>query len=117
MSHKLVTLSQNEHGQLLRCKICQTTQLYFNNIYLEFDQREFEAFKSYIERIDITFFESYTNNTFLKRKIIIPTMQRNLALTFGQQELELLKDLVFENTIGPDATISASEIDYIQILN
>ena len=117
LCHKLITLSKNKHGQLLHCKACQMTQLYFNNFYLEFTERDFRAFKRYISEIDIQFWESCPNRASLKRKIAIPTMQHNLVLIFCQQELQSLKDIVFENTTGPDRPIAVSEIDYTQILN
>ena len=117
MCHSFIILSKNEDGRLLYCRTCKVYQLYFNNLYLELSQRELETFKSYLSEIDIHFWESCPNRAALKRRIPIPTMQRNLILTFCKQELQSLKDIVFENTISPDRSITASEIDYHQILN
>ena len=44
-------------------------------------------------------------------------MQQNLAMVFNQQELESLKDLIFERTKKPNTQITVSEIDYTTFLN
>nr|WP_293301466.1 DUF6686 family protein [Allomuricauda sp.] len=117
MCYRTKTLAKNEEGQLLYCNECNCYHLYFNNLYLEFTKREFNAFKRYVSEIDVDLWESCPNRTSLKRRIPIPTLQTNLVLTFCQQELQSLKNLIFEETSKPNTPISAMEIDYIHILN
>src|SRR5690606_8976240 len=117
MCHNTTILSKNGEGHLIYCNTCNIYQLYFNNLYLEFTVREFNAFKQYISEIEVYFWRSCPNRAFSKRKIPIPTMQPNLVLTFCQQELQSMRDLIFEDTSKPDTLIGVSEIDYIHILN
>ena len=117
MCQNTITLSKNEDGHLVYCKTCKVRYLYFKNLYLEFTDREFKAFQRYVSEIDVRFWQSCPKRVSLKRKIPIPTMQRNLTLIFNQQELKSLKDIVFEDTAKPNTPVGASEIDYIQILN
>lgn len=117
MCHNVKILSKNFNGQFAHCKSCNLYHLYFNNIYLEFTPREMKAFKQFVSEIDVKYWESYCQRAMLKRKIPIQTMQQNLTMVFTQQELESLKDLIFEHTKKPNVTLTVTEIDYTSFLN
>ncbi len=117
MCHNIKTLSKNNDGQLAHCKSCNVYHLYFNNIYLEFTPREMKAFKQFVSEIDVEYWESCCQRAMLKRRIPIQTMQHNLAMVFNQQELESLKDLIFERTKKPYTPLRVYEIEYRQFLN
>src|SRR5690606_7775584 len=117
MCHKINTLSKNCHGQLDYCSHCNVFQLHFNNIYIEFTQRELKAFQKFVVEIDIEYWKACCGRAFLKRKIPIQTVQQNLVLMFDQQELNSLKDIIFQHAPKPNITISVSEIDYNTYLN
>ena len=117
MYHNINTLSKNLNGQLAFCKNCNVYHLYFNNIYIEFTSKELEPFQKFVIEIDVDYWESCCQRASLKRKIPIQTMQQNLAMVFNQQELESLKDLIFERTKKPNTQITVSEIDYTTFLN
>lgn len=117
MCHNIKTLSKNYQGQLDHCLNCNVYQLLFNNIYLEFTEREIKAFQKFVVEIDIEYWNACCERAFLKRKIPIQTQQQNLVLMFDQQELNALKDLIFQHASKPNMPITVSEIDYITILN
>lgn len=117
MCHNIITLSKNLNGQLAHCKTCNVYHLFFNNVYLEFTPRELKVFQKFVAEIDVDYWQSCFQRASLKRKIPIQTMQQNLAMVFNQQELEKLKDLIFERTKKPNAQITLSEIDYTTYLN
>lgn len=117
MCTETITLSKNKNGYLAHCSTCEMYRLYFNNIYLEFSEVEFESFKRYISEIDPSLWYSCTDRATQQRNIPIPTMQSNLVLTFNQEELDSLRDIVFELTSRPNTPIGPSEIDYLLILN
>ena len=117
MCHNIMTLTKNNHGQLAHCSNCRIYQLHFNNIYLEFNQRELVTFQKFVVEIDTEYWNACCSRAFDKRKIPIQTSQQNLVLMFDQQELSALKDLIFQNASKPYIPISVSEIDYTTILN
>lgn len=117
MCYQINTLSKNECGQLAHCTNCDVYHLYFNNIFLEFTKGELKAFQHFVSEIDVDFWESCCQRALLKRRIPVQTMQQNLAMVFDQQELESLKDLIFERTKKPDTPLRVCEIEYRQFLN
>lgn len=117
MCHNITILSKNNQGQLAHCTNCNSYRLHFNNIYLEFNRRELQAFQKFVVEIDIEYWKACCDRAFQKRKIPIQTSQQNLALMFNQQELSALKDLIFQHASKPTMSISMAEIDYTTILN
>lgn len=117
MCSQIITLSKNCDGQLSYCKICNIYQLVFNNIYIEFFEKEIESFKIFLESIEVKYWETKYDSMVIKRKIPINTLQKNLSLMFNRQELESLKRLISQNTKKPFNILSIVDIDYTCHLN
>ncbi|MEP1487415.1 MAG: DUF6686 family protein [Algibacter sp.] len=111
-------LSKVKSGELSVCKACKIYHLEFNNIYLEFNRREFEQFKDYILDLEMDYWEHKYARVKMKRKIPIPSMQPNLVLMFRRQEIKELQKLltqINENTFN--TYLEVNDIDYKFILN
>jgi hypothetical protein len=111
-------LSKVKSGELSVCKTCKMYHLEFNNIYFEYNRREFEQFKDYILDIEMDYWEHKYASAKVKRKIPIPSMQPNLVLMFKRQEIKELQRLltcINRNTF--DVYLDMNDIDYKFILN
>ncbi len=117
MCHTIKTLAKNGMGKLSCCDTCQVFFLQFNNLFIEFTDKELATFQEYLTNMDVEYWECKNQCKVMKRRIPITTLQKNLVLMFNQQEFAALKDLVFRNTTKPDHTLSISEIDHLFILN
>ncbi|MAJ31434.1 MAG: hypothetical protein CMC18_02095 [Flavobacteriaceae bacterium] len=117
MCNELNTLAKNFDGELQHCCDCGAYHLLFNNLYIQFNQREFKAFKLLLSETDVDYCKCspYVKN--FKRKIPIQTIQTNLTLMFDEQEFKSLKDLIFERTKNSNTFLHSSEIDYSANLN
>ena len=118
MCKNLKVLSKVKSGELAICCECKIYHLEFNNIYLEFSEKEIEQFKTFVSDIEIAFWEEKYASAGLKRKIPIPSIQRNLVLMFNRQEIEELKTLLFfSSDTSMNHKLQVDEIDYTLILN
>ncbi|NAS30021.1 hypothetical protein GTQ40_03470 [Flavobacteriaceae bacterium R38] len=117
MCHQVYTIAKNFHGELSICKSCNIYHLSFNNLYFEFTIEEMHNFKKYVHDIEVEYWETKYEGTVMKRKIPILTTQQNLLLIFDKQEINALKDLIFEKTVKSFDALSVSDVDYIYFLN
>lgn len=118
MCYGIKTLSKGKSGELSLCTQCGIYHLEFNNIYLEFNKKEFEQFKAYILDIEIDYWECKYASAKVKRKIPIPSMQQNLVLMFKRQEIKELQMLLTTSVQDVfNSCISITDIDYKFILN
>lgn len=118
MCDSIKTISKVKSGELSICCQCLIYHLEFNNIYLEFDQKEFEQFKTYILDIEMDYWEHKYASAKVKRKIPIPSMQQNLVLMFKRQEINELKTLLLNISNHIYTTeLKTKDIDYTLILN
>lgn len=115
--NKVNIISKVKSGQLSFCSACGIYHLEFNNIYLEFNQEEFDHFKMYIIGIEVEYWEHKYNCTKMKRKIPIPTVQDKLLLVFNSFEIKELQLLFSGNNFKLVNTINLCDIDYTLILN
>ncbi|MFV0573005.1 MAG: DUF6686 family protein [Xanthomarina gelatinilytica] len=115
MNHSLKTLSKVNSGALSVCLDCNIYHLEFNNLYFEFNTKQFKHFKTYVLSVDCMFWECKYAKTCFKRKIPIPSMQDNLILMFNRQEIEELKSLMLQQKTLRLLDVDA--IDYKLILN
>ncbi len=118
MCNNIKTISKVKSGELSICAQCHIYHLEFNNIYLEFNQKEFEQFKAYILDIKMDYWEHKYACAKVKRKIPIPSMQENLVLMFRRQEILELQALLTH--ISKDIflrSLKTKDIDYTLILN
>ena len=84
---------------LIFLKGCGNYQLTFNNLNFSLTEDELIAFANYLKRIDIDYWEKEYEHSIYKKKIPIPTLQKNFIILINRLELyELLLLLNFENT-------------------
>ncbi|TYA71469.1 DUF6686 family protein [Seonamhaeicola marinus] len=117
MCHKYITLAKNCDGQLTYCSSYGVYHLTFNNIYLEFTEKDIIRFKEYIIELEADYWQIPYDRVVMNRKIPIRTLQQNLSLIFSKQELNSLKSLVMQSTKRPFEDLSVFEIDYLFYLN
>ncbi|MFY0714965.1 hypothetical protein J1D01_14920 [Seonamhaeicola sp. NFXS20] len=117
MCHQITTLAKNCLGKLSFCEDCQIYRLLFNNISIDFTEKELLIFQKFIKDLDIEYWCSKYNQTGIKRKIPIQTLQQNLSLVFNKQEFNSFKELVLLETKKPFSTLSVADVDYIFFLN
>ncbi len=111
MCKNITSIIKTRAGILYKCNECDLFHLVYKNILLEFTEKEFESFRSYLEFLEAKHTEKgheYTS----KHKIPIPTLQQNLFLLFNKQEFEDLKKLVFGNLKNQYALLKGHEIEY-----
>ena len=85
-------LSRTKCGMIRQCFTCNKYNISFNNIFLEFTQTELENFKSYIDLIDVKFWQEEYGT--INKSVPTPTNQYNLILVFNVSEFEELKELL-----------------------
>lgn len=117
MCNRIKTLSRVVNGSLSICKKCNIYHLEFNNIYIEFNKKELKQFKKYLLTIKIDYWEDKLSCSKLKKKILIPSTQRNLILMFDRQEIKSLKSLFFSQVNDSIELLCIDDIDYTLILN
>ncbi len=118
MCHQHKLLAKNCDGQLTYCENCNIYHLTFNNIYIEFIEKEIIRFKEYILQLEADYWQIPQDKVVMNRKIAIKTLQQNLSLVFNKQELSSLKSLVLQLTKKPmDDTLQVFDIDYLFYLN
>lgn len=118
MCHKAKVLNQTKNGYLVSCSSCMVYHLTFGHFYLELTEMEFAYFGAFIDKIDANYWDNKYSNNKLKRRIPIPTEQKNLYLMLNRTELEELKQLIFfnENEEKVDL-IHVEDVDYDFIKN
>lgn len=83
---------------LIFLKGCGNYQLTFNNLNFSLTEDELIAFKTYLKRIDIDYWEKEYEYSIYKKKIPIPTLQSNFIILVNRFELyELLLLLNIDN--------------------
>lgn len=118
MCDRIKILSKVKSGELSICSQCKIYHLEFNNIYLEFNQSQFQQFKTYVLDIEMDYWEHKYASAKVKRKIPIPSMQDNLVLMFKREEIKELQTLLFYNVYnGFNNYLNIHDIDYTLILN
>lgn len=117
MCHQVKTIAKNCDGELSYCAHCKIYHLTFNNIYIEFTDKELVSFQKFIIDIEVEYWETKYDRMVMKRKIPIQTKQQNLSMMFNRQELQSLQELVTQQTKKPFNNLSVLEIDYTFFLN
>lgn len=118
MCHKTEVLSQTKNGLLVSCPSYGIYHLTFGHFYLELTEKELVHFRTFINEIDVEYWDNKYCSSTVKRKIPIPTQQLNLYLMFNRTELEELKSLVFYKE-RPKNThlLQVDDVDYDFIKN
>lgn len=117
MCSSLTTIGQVNGNKLTFCKACKMYHLEFTNIYLEFTEQQFKEFREYLLTIEVAYWELKYACVKIKRKVPIPTTQKNLILMFNRHEIDELKALLFSKSNPKTQLLDVSQIDYTLVLN
>ncbi|WP_395061996.1 DUF6686 family protein [Flavobacterium sp.] len=111
--HKI--LNRTSNGFLLFCSKNDMYQLSFNNVTFNLNSIEMFSFKSYLDKINIDYWEKEYENSIYEKKIPIPTLQSNLIILLNRKELNELLFLLDYEKCKP--LLKSVEIDYKLIFN
>ena len=111
----LKILNRTSNGILIYCENREMYQLLFNNIIFDFNSMEMDSFSSYLNQIDVKFWETEYKNSIYDKKIPIPSIQTNLIIMLNKKELEELKFLI--DCINQYKILKPIEISYQVFLN
>ena len=111
--HKI--LNRTSNGFLLFCLKNNMYQLSFNNVTFNLNSYEMSSFQSYLDKININFWEKEYEDSIYEKKIPIPTLQSNLIILLNRKELNELQFLLdFKKS---KQLLKSVEIDYKLIYN
>jgi hypothetical protein len=120
MCQSIKVLSTVKSGELSFCENCKLFHLVFNNLFFAVTTEELERLKSYIDGLEIGYWEHKHACSKMRRKIPLPTTQGNLVIMFNRQEVKELRTLLSYNDIDEKESprfLSIDDIDYNLILN
>jgi hypothetical protein len=117
MCHRIRIVAKNKQGQLSYCSGCTVYKLTFNNLSLELYPDQLNKLKDYVNTIEIEYWEIKHERMVMKRKIPLPSAQKNLTMMFDKHEIVLLKLLLNQQTVKPMEMLGISDIDYTLFLN
>ena len=90
-------VKETKNGILIYMNHCKKFQLSFNNLHFSLDNIELETFKDFLRKVDISYWENEYENSIYRKKIPIPTLQKNFIIIIDRYELfELLSLLDFD---------------------
>lgn len=99
MCHNFIKLNETESGILIYMSKCKKFQLTFNNLCFSLSDLELKTLKSYLQNIDIYYWEKEYENSIYEKRIPIPTLQNNFIILINPQELyELINLISFKET-------------------
>jgi hypothetical protein len=99
MCKSLNIISQSKNGTVTFCNRSKLFQLIFNNLCFELYEWELEALKSYIEELDIAYWESQLKHWSQQRKIPISVGKKHFIILVNREEVaEILNLLSFEQS-------------------
>ncbi|AWM12740.1 hypothetical protein NHF50_02250 [Flavobacterium sp. NRK F10] len=94
MCRNYILLNQTENGLLLFLKGCANYQLSYKNLNFSLTKEELKAFKNYLKKINIEYWETEYQNSIYPKKIPIPTLQKNFIILLDRIEIEELLRLL-----------------------
>lgn len=115
MCQNIKYLSKSLNGNLIQCNNSKNYQLYYKNLTFNLTPFELESFKTYLLKIDISYWEKEYENSIYDKKIPIPTLQINLILLIDRHELYELVNLL--NFKQQEAYLTLEDIKYPINLN
>lgn len=98
----MVSINKTSNGVLSFCKCCNTYQLEFGNIFISFSDKNFAAFQSYIENIDIDKSTERNKHKPFNRKIMLSFSEKNVFFCLYPEELRELRILIFIDEVYPE---------------
>lgn len=118
MCYQTKVLNQTKNGFLMSCSECGMYHLTFGHFYLELTKKELYHFGIFLDDIDVSYWNTTYSSTTMRRKIPIPTQQKNLYLMLHPTELEELKRLVyFRDKEAYMPLIQLEDVDYVFVEN
>lgn len=109
-------LSQSKNGILTFCNHSKLFQLIFNNLCFELYEWELEAFKEYIDQLDIPYWENQLRHWSQGRKIPISVGKKHFIILVNKEEVhEITHLLSFKKP--QVALLDYADIDYRFIEN
>ncbi|MDY8135942.1 DUF6686 family protein [Aquimarina sp. 2201CG5-10] len=118
MCHQIKLLNQTKNGSILHCDSCKLYHLIFGHFHLEFSRSELKNFMLFLKNINVPYWEYRYQSKLIKRKIPIPTLQKNLSLVLNQKELDEIKNLLFGiSNLKNINYVNSEDIDYDFISN
>jgi hypothetical protein len=118
MCKSIKILAKVKSGDLSYCASCKVFHLIFNNLFFELSHQDFGKLKSYINHIEVGYWEHKHACPKIKRKIPLPSSQENLVMVFNRQEItELGKLLNYQQYSSTDKLLNIDDIDYNLKLN
>ncbi|WP_343485737.1 DUF6686 family protein [Allomuricauda sp. d1] len=87
-------LNQSKNGTLTFCSHSKLFQVVYNNLCFEYYEWELDAFKKYIDTLDIKYWEEQLKCTFNHRKIPISLGLNHFIILVDRHEIHELKELL-----------------------
>ncbi|GGI57240.1 DUF6686 family protein [Winogradskyella haliclonae] len=120
MCNSIKTISRVKSGELSFCTNCKSFHLIFNNLFFALTKKELKRLKSYVDGIEVEYWEHKYACANMERKIPIPSNQENLIMMFNRQEITELQTLLSftdKKSQKKDVLLGLDDIDYNLILN
>lgn len=120
MCKSIKVIATVKSGELSFCENCQVFHLFFNNLFFAVTREELERLKSYVDGLEVSYWEDKYACSRIRRKIPLPTTQENLVVMFNRQEVLELKVLLARKEKNKKKYIkflTIDDIDYDIMLN
>ncbi|GLU44129.1 DUF6686 family protein [Allomuricauda sp. NBRC 101325] len=116
MCKSLNIISQSKNGTVTFCNHSKLFQLIFNNLCFELYEWELEALKSYIEELDIAYWENQLKHWSQQRKIPISVGKKHFIILVNREEITELLTLLNMETRKVEL-LGMEDINYTFIEN
>jgi len=120
MSQEIKLLAKVKSGDISYCTGCKSFHLVFNNLFFDLNLKELKRLKSYIDEVEVGYWEHKYACSSLRRKIPLATSQHNLVLMFNRQEITELRSLlsILDNDCQKKPLyLNVDDIDYNFVVN
>jgi hypothetical protein len=90
---KLEVLSRSINGKIFKCHTCNKIHIEYKNLNFTFSENEYHFFKDYFLKLEPEKWERINQNTFYKKKIMVPIGHRNFTAMFNTEEIYEIKNM------------------------
>lgn len=87
-------INKTQHGIVFKCPCCDKIHIEFNNINLNFTEKQHREFSEYINNLDGAYWEKTNQYSVFRRKIRIPMDASHVCLMKNNDELAALRQLL-----------------------
>ncbi len=88
------TIHKTSHGCILSDAGCNVIQLEFGNLFLRFDSKGLESFKSCIDHLDLERYEVANQSKPYHRKVFVALQPTGVTMAFTREEVLELRQLL-----------------------